>query len=156
MGWTCRGCCFSWAVLPEAALNLQVDGEAVCWRKAAACKIDSGEVHRLLEGKASVAHVKEALAQKADRRVVRSLQGAQQEGAAMADKIILVEDELHRKAAMQVRTSCCVMWCQGHGHHPAGGVEPSWCCSGVTYDGYLISRHLEVGWAAGHAIAVLF
>lgn len=97
--------------MSPAVLVVQVDGEATCWRKAMACKVDSAELHRLLEGKACVTHVKEALARKADRRAVRSLQDAQQESAALADKVALVEGELHRKAAMQVCMMRCVTFC---------------------------------------------
>lgn len=128
---------FRWSHPVEAALSVQVEGEAVGWRKAAGGKIDSAEVHRLLAEKASVAHVKEALTQKADQRVVRLLQDAQEEGAAAADRLTVVENELHRKAAMQVRTSCCVLWCQGH-------VRAAAYCWGRGADAAVPSRVMEV------------
>eukprot|EP00892_Ulva_mutabilis_P004442 jgi/Ulvmu1/236/UM001_0240.1 len=85
----------------ERLPDRQLDDEAAWRREMAAAKADTIEVHRLLESKACVAHVKEALAQKADRRLVQSLRAAQEQQGSVEDKLALLERDLHRKAALQ-------------------------------------------------------
>lgn len=83
--------------------RMQVEEEAANWRQVAACKADLSDVHRLLEDKASIVHVKEALRQKADRRVVSMQQDTQQQCTDMVDKIDRLDKELQQKAESRVR-----------------------------------------------------
>jgi len=83
----------------------------VCRRDMAAGKVDTLELHRLLDAKASIVHVKEALTQKADRSSVQTLKASQCSHASLVDRLVLLEDELQRKAAAQVcaHVSCVRM-----------------------------------------------